>query len=61
MKSEARLPIDFEPYIDQARELRREYIARILRSGVAALSRSKQGTAKPALFRAKPQDLCSQA
>jgi hypothetical protein len=61
MDSETRLSSDFEPYIDQARKLRGEYIAKILRGGFAALFGPNQKTAKPATYPSKSGDFCSQA
>ena len=57
MDSETRLFSDFEPYVVQAHKLRHEYIAGLLRAGFAALTGSKQRTAKPVTYRSKSRDL----
>lgn len=52
---------DIQSYIEQAHELRREFIVQHLRRGFAALSRLIRKTARPAVHQPQPGgDFCSQ-
>ncbi len=47
-------------YVDQAHDMRREYIVRHLRRGFAALSGLLKKATQHAAYQPKPKDFCSQ-